>query len=486
MNILLLTESEYLFKYQLTALKEIIKFKNDVSFKLLISQTKEKRTKQQNKLIKSIDKRFSNYPQSPFHKTHYSELRIEISLVTKLPESPETDAIILFNGVNSQTVVSKELKKFNILSFHYSEKTVFRNALRGDNSTVLIISKFKESESWKVIFKLEINAEKGIYNSQSKYLFYSGLYLGRMISKLDPTTGKDLYFELWENNFVSTFLKFYRYSTYLVTIIKRRISSHALNWRIKLFFHDSPIEFNQPRKTFWADPFLFKKDNELYVFFEELVNQKGEISVIKFDKKLKYISKECALVEDFHLSFPNVFEKNGEIFMMPESSAGNNLSIYQNVSFPTKWKKKSEIFTDKKLVDAVWIYHENLYWIFANVINEFEVDNNEQMHIFYSTDLFSSDWNSHISNPVITSVEKSRNAGLIRNENGKIIRVSQNCKNQYGGFLIFNEIEVLTTVEYKERILRVEYPPQGYYGKHTYNSIGEISAVDVLKKELII
>lgn len=44
------------------------------------------------------------------------------------------------------------------------------------------------------------------------------------------------------------------------------------------------------------------------------------------------------LNENFHLSYPNVFEYDGSIYMLPETFESNQLRLYKCVSFPYKWE----------------------------------------------------------------------------------------------------------------------------------------------------
>ena len=84
----------------------------------------------------------------------------------------------------------------------------------------------------------------------------------------------------------------------------------------------------KPRR-FQADPFLFVKDNELYLFYElQHWDDPGCIAMIK-TKDLKVWSKpQMVLKEPFHLSFPFVFEDQGVIYMIPESQEDDSIRLY--------------------------------------------------------------------------------------------------------------------------------------------------------------
>jgi len=209
----------------------------------------------------------------------------------------------------------------------------------------------------------------------------------------------------------------------------------------------------------------------------------GRISCITLDESFKIIDKKIILDTDYHLSFPNVFFKEDGYYMIPESSQNKHLQLFSCDEFPFKWNFRSNLMEGIQLVDAVWVFHDNLYWIFANKIENFEYDNNERLYLYYSENLFSQSWTPHIMNPVITSSDSSRNAGNIFNENGKMYRVSQNCLDGYGNNLVISHIKELSVDTYFEELSEEIFPKKKYVGMHTMNTHGEIKVVDFLLKE---
>ena len=169
--------------------------------------------------------------------------------------------------------------------------------------------------------------------------------------------------------------------------------------------------------------------------------------------------------------------------MIPESNQNNTLQLYKCDNFPFLWSHKMNLMEDIKLLDSNWIYHNNLYWIFANKVENFEYDNNERLYLYYSEDLFSQNWQSHIKNPIIVDASLARNAGNLWVEDGKLFRVSQNCKHGYGENLVLNRIVELNTTNYVEEKIRELFPPKNYVGIHTQNRCEDIYVYDFLYKE---
>ncbi len=113
------------------------------------------------------------------------------------------------------------------------------------------------------------------------------------------------------------------------------------------------IKIPSPKNRFLADPFLIKRDNDHYCFVEDYnySKKKGIISVHKINS---FGSKEIgiALSEDFHLSYPYLFEYQGELFMCPETSQKKEIRLYKCFDFPLGWKFYKTIMSNVSAVDT--------------------------------------------------------------------------------------------------------------------------------------
>ncbi|VTP62755.1 Uncharacterised protein [Leclercia adecarboxylata] len=95
---------------------------------------------------------------------------------------------------------------------------------------------------------------------------------------------------------------------------------------------------------FQADPFIIDKDDRLYVFYEafSFLNSKGVLRCRILNNALEEI--EDLKLEGFddlkcHLSFPFLFQLDGKLFMIPESSERKEVILFQSVDFPARWGK---------------------------------------------------------------------------------------------------------------------------------------------------
>lgn len=205
--------------------------------------------------------------------------------------------------------------------------------------------------------------------------------------------------------------------------------------------------------NFVADPFLFIQGNTFYLFYEtkNSITMQGDIGVSKStDKGATWEQLGIALNEDWHLSYPYVFEHEGQIYMMPEGSQKGDLRLYRAVNFPLQWKLE-KVIMKKPLVDSFIINHGGRYWIFGSDHSGFGTKKNGQLEIWHSSSPLGP-WRPHKKNP-IHNIDKSlgaRNGGRPFKYEGNLYRVGQDCGDTYGRQVRIFKIETLTSDEYRE------------------------------------
>lgn len=241
----------------------------------------------------------------------------------------------------------------------------------------------------------------------------------------------------------------------------------------------APIEWSS--QTAVADPFLFEDDGDTYVFFEEedRATRRAHISYLRLDAKARPASSVAiALEPPYHLSYPFVFRHEGEIFMIPESSANRTVELYRASPFPAAWMLEGVLLQGIHAVDATLHVDGERLWLFVGVAEEGAAPNDE-LHLYSSTSLWGP-WEPHPANPVVSDVRSARPAGRVFRHDGRLIRPSQDCSRRYGYALVFNRIDVLTDDEYGETPLgRIEpnwFP--GLVATHTYNFGNDVEVID--------
>ena len=87
----------------------------------------------------------------------------------------------------------------------------------------------------------------------------------------------------------------------------------------------------------------------------DLSTGKGRLEVCELHDDGSIDGWRVALEEDFHLSFPMVFDWNGEVWMIPETGHDHSLRLYRCRVFPTKWELVQRFATDEELCDAILV-----------------------------------------------------------------------------------------------------------------------------------
>lgn len=205
--------------------------------------------------------------------------------------------------------------------------------------------------------------------------------------------------------------------------------------------------------NFVADPFLYVKGEILYLFYEtkNSITMQGDIGVAKStDGGATWQHIGIALNEDWHLSYPYVFNYLDQIYMMPESSRKGELRLYRSVSFPLEWTL-DKVIMKKPLVDAFMINHHKNYWLFGSDHSGFGSSKNGQLEIWYSNSPFGP-WKPHKKNPIYNTDKSfgARNGGRPFLYNGDLYRVGQDSGETYGRRVRIFKVEVLTEDEFKE------------------------------------
>ena len=231
---------------------------------------------------------------------------------------------------------------------------------------------------------------------------------------------------------------------------------------------------------FYADPFVIDRNGSSYLFFEELVfaNNKGIISCTEIDETGHCHRTRPVLEMDYHLSYPFVFEWEGEMYMLPETHDSGQILLFRGLNFPDGWKLEQVLMDGVWAVDPTLFQHDGKFWLFAGGIKRNGAINSE-LYLFFSDTPFGP-WNSHPLNPVVADVSRARPAGKVFVHNGHLIRPGQDCSLRYGSAIILNTIVELTETRYREEMLTKldgSWLP-GNLGSHTFNSSDRFQVID--------
>jgi len=246
----------------------------------------------------------------------------------------------------------------------------------------------------------------------------------------------------------------------------------------------------QPQDRFYADPFLFQRDSRTYLFFENFVciNNRANISYMELGNEGPLTPPSVALEKDYHLSYPFLFEFRGQVYMIPETKEKRTVELYRATKFPQEWVCERILIENVLAVDSTIYRRHGKFWLFANIAVP-GASAHDELHLFFA-DSLEGHWTPHPKNPIISDVRRSRPAGALFIENGKLIRPSQDCSVRYGAAINFNEVEILSESDYREN-LRGRLEPiwsKGIICTHTYSQSTDFEVLDgmSMKRQLML
>lgn len=206
-----------------------------------------------------------------------------------------------------------------------------------------------------------------------------------------------------------------------------------------------------------ADPFLFVYNDRLYLFYEcKHMLEKGVLNMVSTCDLKSWTSPITILDEPFHLSYPNVFEIDGEVYMIPETEKSHSIRIYKakddTLTSFSLYKKILE-HTDSSLIrtdycDSSIIKKDDIYYLMTTV----NYGKGNTLELYYS-DRFDGEYIKHPMSPLMTNNKYGRCGGAPLNIDGKLYRVAQDCVNRYGDNVHVLQIETLTMDTYLERVI---------------------------------
>jgi hypothetical protein len=234
------------------------------------------------------------------------------------------------------------------------------------------------------------------------------------------------------------------------------------------------------RFQFHADPFGIWRDDMLYVFAETMshLSRKGYIDVFIFDRHLHYRGAATVLKTAWHLSYPSVFQTNGEIWMLPEARQSGRLTLYRAHAFPEDWRPVCDISLDAPAVDATPLFHDGGWWLFYGHVEP----GRSELRIAFA-DRLTGPWRPHPLNPVIIGAGHSRPGGTPILRTGAIELPVQDCTVSYGGALRKLLISRLDQKEFEATDSDWLSPPRDFrpfcQGLHTTSAAGPYTLIDL-------
>lgn len=238
---------------------------------------------------------------------------------------------------------------------------------------------------------------------------------------------------------------------------------------------------------YFADPFGLIRGQTLHVFVEAFDYRTKHAIIERHDFELPGLRWQAArrvLERPFHLSYPYVFEHDGQTYMLPESAKANEIALYRAVDDSLDhWRRECALISNIPGVDASVIQHEGRWWMFYSIVGPGARDQRE-LHVAHAAAL-TGPWQPVSGNPVRIDRGGARPAGRpFRDRAGKIVLPVQDSAASYGSALRLLRFDVLEPADIQCEMTPVRLTgdlvsPDHAQGFHTLSSCGPLTLIDV-------
>jgi len=275
-----------------------------------------------------------------------------------------------------------------------------------------------------------------------------------------------------------------------------QLEREELLWSIGVYTGSSPFDLNDPKEIdnpvftykditdrealFVADPFIFEYEGKYLMFLEVALAHPyghGDLAYATSDDGIHWEYQQVILDEPFHLSYPQVFEYEGEYYMIPETWETATLRLYKATNFPTEWKLEKTLVDIQNVDPSIFRQDDMWYIILASNASA----GWDTTRIYMSEEL-TGDWTEHPMSPIIEGdTNVSRPAGRVMKYDGHWYRTAQDCSPTYGQLVNAWRIDKITPTVYKESPLKNNpalAPTGEWWGKDGMHQIDAIKLKD--------
>lgn len=219
--------------------------------------------------------------------------------------------------------------------------------------------------------------------------------------------------------------------------------------------HNDKCFFKINPRIIDADPFLFVHNEELFLFYEEKrLNEPGVLKMTKTKDLKEWTSPIIVLKEPFHLSYPFVFKEGCDIYMVPETSAVNEVRLYKAADDTLSHFVQVTVLlkngTSKNIInndfsDSSIVKFNSVFYLFTTQ----EINGLNTLRLYVSMNI-KGPYLEHPHSPICKSKKHGRNGGQLLFWGDKLYRFAQDCTKKYGDNVHVLEIKELTPESYKE------------------------------------
>lgn len=231
---------------------------------------------------------------------------------------------------------------------------------------------------------------------------------------------------------------------------------------------------------FYADPFPYEHQGRHFLFVEEYPYRsgKGVIAVTELGDDRSFGQPRTVLEEPHHLSYPQVFAYDDQIYMVPESSAARELVLYRAVQFPDQWVRDTVLIDHRNINDATLLQTAGQFWLFGT--ERFDHGSASDKLVVFAASQLRGPWHSHALNPIAIDHSAARPGGAFVRQGSQLLLPVQDGSSSYGdglGLMTLERLDDHGVVFSRPSAIR---PGAAWNraGIHTLNRAGSLEVVD--------
>jgi hypothetical protein len=243
-----------------------------------------------------------------------------------------------------------------------------------------------------------------------------------------------------------------------------------------------------PPDHFRADPFGLWRCGRLHVFAEafDYRDRLGHIDALVYDDALKLLDCRPVLKKPWHLSYPFVFEAEGETWMLPEAYKSGTLTLYRARDFPFVWEPVCDLPLDGPAIDATPVFFDGTWWLFYTPSHS-KTARLSHLHVAWANQL-TGPWHVHPGNPVRIDLTGARPGGVPWVNANTLVLPVQDCARTYGAAIVPLRIDRLDEQGFAATKLPRLTAPSAMApftdGLHTLAAVGSLTLIDVKRMDV--
>lgn len=239
------------------------------------------------------------------------------------------------------------------------------------------------------------------------------------------------------------------------------------------------------RDIWAADPILAEHEGKTWLFYEAVEYDRGHIEVAEVLADCTLGQPTVILKDEYHYSYPYVFRREKDWYMIPESSEAREVRLYRATEFPVRWEPVTVLLRERAVDTTVFEYGGQYYLLtfLTDGLSERVTPKAYRMNVEGSqVSLEPVEWTNF-------DTLRVRGAGPVFCDEEMLLRPAQVSQEQrYGDAVTF--YRVLPGNEYREvpefELTSDDLEIPGIYtdGLHTYCTSSQFEVIDLRCREI--